>query len=98
MVVFEDNATLTVEGHLPAVVFDQENFVCTDAVLDGTETVMNRRRYGTGGVGTVDDQHIPNEVAILIAPKVCTRVRRSRVRCVCQEYVLDYCEANPMRL
>ena len=36
MVVFEDNATLTGGGHLPAVVFDQENFVCTDAVLDGT--------------------------------------------------------------
>lgn len=80
MVVFEDNESLSGGGHLPAEVFDQATWSCTDAVDDGGDDT--------------DECPFPNEAGDTDSPCFAPECEDPDSE-ACDEYVEDYCTANP---
>ena len=97
MVVFEDNESLTGSGHLPADVFDQATFSCTDAVSDGTDDGDETGEGDGDGDGDGDGGEecpFPNEPGDTDSPCFAPECEDQESE-ACQEFVSEYCEANP---
>ena len=97
MVVFEDNESLTGSGHLPADVFDQATFSCTDAVSDGTDDGDETGEGDGDGDGDGDGGEecpFPNEPGDTDSPCFAPECEDQESE-ACQEFVLEYCAANP---